>query len=70
MVVLAASLVTKQGVVVVSRQFVDMPRARIEGLLASFSSLLDDDRQHTHIETESVRYVFTRLEDLYGACAL
>ena len=65
MVVLAASIVTKAGSPIVSRQFVDMPRMRIEGLLNSFPKLVDMSKQHTYIETESVRFVFTPIEDIF-----
>ena len=50
----------------ISRQFVDMTRIRIEGLLASFPKLLGSDaKQHTFVETESVRYVYQPMENLY-----
>lgn len=39
----------------VSRQFVEMTKARIEGLLAAFPKLMTGGRQHTFVETESVR---------------
>lgn len=46
-------------IAVVSRQFIDMPRARIEGLLASFPKLIGTaGEQHTFVETENVRYVY------------
>ena len=50
-----------------ARQFINMPRTRIEGLLAAFGKLVGDtsDRQHTYIETDSVRYVFQSMETLY-----
>jgi hypothetical protein len=56
----------------VSRQFVDISRVRIEGLLAAFPKLMGSGRQghasaiqHTFIETETVRYVYQPLEGLY-----
>ncbi|KAJ3052217.1 Coatomer subunit delta, partial [Rhizoclosmatium hyalinum] len=35
-----------------------MPRARIEGLLASFPKLIGSSDQHTFVETDAVRYVY------------
>lgn len=48
-----------------SRQFVEMTRARIEGLLSTFPKLMGSGKQHTFVETESVRYVYQPLERLY-----
>ena len=49
----------------VSRQFVEMTRARVEGLLGAFPKLIGSGKQHTFVETESVRYVYQPLERLY-----
>ncbi|CAL8470044.1 g9586 [Coccomyxa elongata] len=65
MVVLAALIVTKSGKALVSRQFVDMSRIRIEGLLAAFPKLVGSGKQHTYVETENVRYLYQPVEGMY-----
>ncbi|KAJ2630855.1 coatomer subunit delta [Coemansia sp. RSA 1290] len=66
MVILAASICTKAGKALVSRQFVEMSRSRIEGLLASFPKLLVPGQQHTTVETDTLRYLYQPLgDDMY-----
>ncbi|EDO29214.1 predicted protein [Nematostella vectensis] len=67
-VLLAAAICTKNGKAIISRQFVEMTRSRIEGLLSAFPKLMTSGssvKQHTFVETESVRYVYQPLEKLY-----
>jgi len=64
MVVLSAALVSS-GRTLVARQFVEMTRRRLEGLLGAFQKLVDSGRDHTFIEAETVRYVYQPLGPLY-----
>ena len=64
-VVLAASICTRGGKAVLSRQFREVARSRIEGLLASFPKLADSGTQHTTVEQDNVRYVYQPLDELY-----
>ena len=63
--VLAASICTRGGKAVLSRQFREMQRSRIEALLASFPKLADSNTQHTTCEQDNVRYVYQPLDELY-----
>ncbi|PLN79014.1 coatomer subunit delta [Aspergillus taichungensis] len=65
MVVLAASICTRGGKAVLSRQFREIARSRIEALLASFPKLADAGTQHTTVEQDNVRFVYQPLDELY-----
>ena len=65
MVVISASLVTKEGKILLARQFLEITRSNLEGLLGSFTKQVDSDRQHTYIEQENARFVFQPIENLY-----
>ncbi|KAJ5970349.1 AP complex mu/sigma subunit [Penicillium vulpinum] len=65
MVVLAASICTRGGKAVLSRQFREISRSRIEALLASFPKLADSGTQHTTVEQDNVRFVYQPLDEMY-----
>lgn len=48
-----------------SRQFREINRSRIEALLASFPKLADTGTQHTTVEQDNVRFVYQPLDELY-----
>ena len=57
MVVLSVALCSKSGKYLLARQFIEISRIRIEGLLAAFPKLLSSGKEHTFVETDQVRYV-------------
>lgn len=66
MVVLAASIITRSGKAILSRQFRELTKNRVTELLANFPSLLSDNTtQHTTVEDDHVRYVYQPLDELY-----
>merc|ERR1711920_1126759 len=64
MVVLSAAIIAKSKTLI-ARQFVEMTRLRVEGLLSAFQKLVDIGRDHTFIETETVRYIYQPMESLH-----
>lgn len=66
MAILAASIITRSGKAILSRQFRDLTKNRVTELLANFPALLSENNtQHTTVEDENVRYVYQPLDDLY-----
>lgn len=66
MVLLAAAVCTKAGKPLVSRQFVEMSRPRVEGLFISFPKLVEGSKgEHTFIDTDTVRFVYQPLDELF-----
>eukprot|EP00835_Amoeboradix_gromovi_P000730 NODE_27_length_33950_cov_0.349739.p8 type:complete len:423 gc:universal NODE_27_length_33950_cov_0.349739:16991-18259(+) len=65
MVCLGISVCSLTGQVLVSRHFIPMSRARVEGLLSSFPKLLESNAQHTYLDTDQVRLVFQPLDKVY-----
>ncbi|KAH9581963.1 Mu homology domain [Trypanosoma melophagium] len=67
MPVIAAGVVNKQGHIILSRNFNEISRIRIEGLLSAFPRLLESsvNKQVTYIDAGAVRYVYQPLEELF-----
>ncbi|KAG5508986.1 hypothetical protein GH5_06210 [Leishmania sp. Ghana 2012 LV757] len=67
MTVISAGIVSKQGRIVLARQFTDISRVRIEGLLSAFPRLLESSmsKQVTYIDAGTVRYVYQPIEELF-----
>lgn len=65
MVVIGACI-TSRVRPLLARQFVDIRKSRVEGLLNAFVKLVDySGSDHTYLETESIRYVYQPVENLY-----
>ena len=57
-------MLTKQGKILLARQFVEMTRMKVENHLATFPKLVGTERQHNTVETAEVRYVYQPIESL------
>lgn len=64
MPIISAGVVDKNGRVLIARQFLDISRARIEGLFHAFPRLRDANvkKQATFLDAGSVRYVYQPME--------
>lgn len=65
MVIISVAICNKSGKALVARQFRDISRIRIEGLLSAFPKLMDPNSEHTFAETDSVRYVYSPVDVLF-----
>lgn len=67
MVVLAASVCTRGGKPIISRQFRELTKDRVTTLLSNFPTLLSNSNQsqHTAVEDEFTRYIYQPLEEFY-----
>jgi len=68
MVLLAAGIFDSNGKMLFMRAFVELTRSRLEGLVQDFAKLClsgREDSQLTYTETDSVRYVYLPMDELY-----
>mmetsp|Transcript_83565 Transcript_83565/g.97707 ORF Transcript_83565/g.97707 Transcript_83565/m.97707 type:complete len:521 (+) Transcript_83565:67-1629(+) len=65
MVVLAATICTKAGKILVSRQFTSITKFTLEEYIKSFPKLIQSSQQHTYVETDTARYIYLPIETMY-----
>lgn len=66
MVVLAASITTRSGKPMLSRQFREITKDRVLELLSNFQNLVTNlSSEHTFVEGDHVRYVYKPFDDYY-----
>ena len=65
MTLISAIICSESGKPIISRQFMDITKPRIEGLIDAFPKLMAKGKQHTFMETDSVRYLYQHLGSLY-----
>ncbi|EDO14894.1 hypothetical protein Kpol_380p13 [Vanderwaltozyma polyspora DSM 70294] len=66
MTVLAASITTRSGKPLLSRQFTEITKDRVMELLSNFQGLVANiSSDHTYVESEHVRYVYKPFDDYY-----
>ncbi|PHJ16327.1 coatomer delta [Cystoisospora suis] len=66
MTVISACILSRQKPLL-ARQFVEISKVRIEGLMNAFLKLVENAGagDHTYVESDCVRYVYQPLESLY-----
>lgn len=62
--ILSVSIITQAGRIIVARQFNYFSRSQLEGHLGAFPKLITNSSQ-SYIETETIRYVFQLIGDIY-----
>lgn len=65
MVVLAATICSKAGKILISRQFTHITKFALEEYIKSFPKLIQSSQQHTYVESDTVRYIYLPLETMY-----
>ena len=74
MVIISSTICDKKGKIIMARQFIDVSKLKMEEYISTFPQLIESgkyihlihtDSQCTYVETESVRYVYLPIDDLY-----
>lgn len=59
---------TPTQIALVARQFFEMSKTTVEGLLETFPKLIGAGKQHTYVETDQIRFVYQPLEGNNSWC--
>ncbi|CAI2366781.1 unnamed protein product [Moneuplotes crassus] len=65
MVVISSTICDKKGKIIVGRQYIDISKLKMEEYIKTFPKLIESGSQCTYIDTDSVRYVYLPIDDLY-----
>ncbi|EGR32248.1 hypothetical protein IMG5_090970 [Ichthyophthirius multifiliis] len=65
MVIISAVICDKQGSILVARQYQNISKHQLEENIRNFPKLIQQDQQHTFVETEYMRYVYLPLDTMY-----
>ncbi|OAF69004.1 Coatomer subunit delta [Intoshia linei] len=63
--IISASIINRHGKVILSRQFVEIGRLRMEALLSALPQLIPKGQNQMYIETDSIRYIYQHLDRLF-----
>jgi hypothetical protein len=65
MVVLSTAICNKNAKIIFARQFIPMSRLELEEHIVHFSRNIDTCKDSTHFESNSTRYIFIPVDNLY-----
>lgn len=62
MTIIAIGILSKEGKILLSRQFVELKRSHVESIFHAFPRLIRPNQQHTVVDGEHVRYLYQMLD--------
>ncbi len=61
----SASIITKKGDILISRQFSKLSKLKMEEYMSNLPKLISTEQQHSFIEVDSMRYLYQPVEEYY-----
>jgi len=65
MVVLAVSISTKEGKMLISRHFGEISKSKVEDCVKNLPKLINVEQQHTFVEHNTFRLIYMPFSSLY-----